>query len=124
MTSVNVADATGVALNWMVAKCEGIELWKTRIDPKWMIQDEKWDTDSPEYSPSTNWVQAGLIIDREDIDTINKKYLNDIGKNYMAYYWGDELMNSVFGPTRLIAAMRMYVLFKLGEVVEVPENLL
>jgi hypothetical protein len=77
------------------------------------------------YSPSTKWSQGGPIIEREKIDLI---YYGDGGHERGGEWVGaheTEDMEDVeqFGPTPLIAAMRVYVAFKLGDEVEIPEEL-
>ena len=60
------------------------------------------------------WGHVGEIIEQGKIDT------RWIGENWIA----GKLVKWVTGPTLLIAAMRCYVASKLGEEVEVPEELL
>lgn len=60
------------------------------------------------------WEHVGEIIEQEKIDT------RWTGENWIA----GKLVKWVTGPTLLIAAMRCYVVSKLGEEVEVPEDLL
>ena len=70
------------------------------------------------YSPSTDWAQGGPIIERNYIDIIW-----DSGNNE----WNASMIQGRFveeGPTPLIAVMRCYVASKLGDVVEIPEELL
>jgi hypothetical protein len=65
---------------------------------------------------STDWAEMGLIIEREDV-SIQKK----------VYYWeatvGAEQTCSEQGTTPLIAAARCYVASKLGDVVDIPKEL-
>jgi len=71
------------------------------------------------YLPSTDWSQGGPIIERVRIEL---RY-DDITREIWAQPWDqDEYQQS--GPTYLIAAMRCYVASKLGDEVEVPEELL
>jgi len=77
-----------------------------------IVYDEHGDTE--EVSPSTDWSQGGPIIERE------KMTLEWTGENWMAYIRHDD---EYFGPTPLIAAMRCYVASKLGDEVEIPEEL-
>lgn len=75
-------------------------------------------------NPSTNWSQAGPIIEREKI------YLNCLRKGdcYRTEIWEawpyDSAKLVQQGSTPLIAAMRCYVASKLGDEVDVPEELL
>ncbi len=96
-----VSELTGDALDWMVAKCEGVVL-------------EYGLTDDERYS--TNWAQGGPIIGRVKIDTA---YEND---RWFAYESLGDCCDPSVGPTLLIAAMRCYVASKLGEEVEVPDE--
>lgn len=67
------------------------------------------------FSPRLEWAQGGPIIDREEIQIVR------VGDVWEA--WVDT--DGVFcqGPTPLIAAMRCYVASKLGEEIEIPEEL-
>jgi hypothetical protein len=69
---------------------------------------------SATIQPLTDWAQGGPIIERE------KMTLEWTGEDWMAYIRHDE---EYFGPTPLIAAMRCYVASKLGDQVEVPNEL-
>jgi hypothetical protein len=71
--------------------------------------------DAEAYSPSTDWSQGGPIIEREGIavgmaDDFWQAHLSEF------HLWEN-------GPTPLIAAMRCYVASKLGDEVDVPEEL-
>ena len=97
----------GAALDWAVAKCEGeeVRLIKGQLETLW--------TDNG-YKPSTNWAQGGPIIEREKIT------IEWTGEDWMGYIRHDE---EFFGPTPLVAAMRCYVASKLGDEVEISEEL-
>ena len=98
----------GAALDWAVAKCEG------RSEPEVVNNfSVAWYTwRNTHYS--TDWAQGGPIIEREKITIFQT------GKDWMGYIWED---TESFGPTPLIAAMRCYVTSKLGDEVEIPEEL-
>jgi hypothetical protein len=91
-------DLTGAALDWAVAKCEGVEI---------IVRQENWDW----YS--TDWAQGGPIMEREKIATA--WHLT----RWVA--WRGVIEHP--GPTPLIAAMRCYVAAKLGDDIEIPEEL-
>jgi hypothetical protein len=94
-------ELTGAALDWAVAKCEGT------------LHD---DGSVPDYfQPSVDWEQGGAIIESEIIE------LEHDGFKWWARIKADEDFN---GTTPLEAAMRCYVASKLGDEVEVPEELL
>ena len=123
---MKTSELTGHALNWAVAKCEGGDcLWYDTIATHWMTLNGKdialskgW---AQSFTPSTNWAQGGPIIEREGInigtiDALNGPYW----EAHMPYGMSDDFAD---GPTPLIAAMRCYVISKLGDEVEIPENL-
>lgn len=136
MNTSKVSEAQGPALNWMVAKAEGKKpgYEYTLFDPIVFVGDD-------EYDPSADWSQGGPIIEREGIGL-----LYDAGSACRKPSWfattddqctiesyEGEHFDPAFlvaesagtrGPTPLIAAMRCYVVSKLGETVEVPEELL
>ena len=99
------------ALNWAVAKCEG------HIRPDGGTYAGKWQ--GRVYNPSTDWSQGGPIIDRERISVISHKPYPEWGAHK------DKRQKRIvqLGSTALIAAMRVYVASKLGDEVEVPDEL-
>jgi hypothetical protein len=112
------------ALDRMVAKAEGIELSngcynRLLIDGR-MSAGQKMLTP---YNPSTDWEQGGPIIEREWLDVT--PWPNESREDMR---WQCKQHDSIdcvaFGPTPLIAAMRCYVASKLGDEVEVPDELL
>ena len=109
---MKTSELNGAALDWAVAKCEGwpLDIWFDE-DQLPMVRDDE----VPEYKPSTDWSQGGPIIEREELSSL---------KCYNHNEW--ECNNGpIFceGPTPLIAAMRCYVTSKLGDEIEVPEEL-
>lgn len=110
----------GAALDWAVAKCEGIDLFETE---GWLY-DHDTGTRKP-YRPSTDWAQGGPIIEREKI-ALCHRYVWEASKDFDAV-GGDTDTAVEHGPTPLVAAMRCYVrcyvASKLGEEVEIPEGL-
>ena len=103
-------ELTGAALDWAVAKCADL--------PYPHVYDEQGEI--VEVSPSTNWSQGGPIIEREEIS------VNWASGQWQAHTANDqdEYVQIEYGPTPLIAAMRCYVASKLGDEVEIPEELL
>ena len=69
----------------------------------------------PEHSYSTDWAHGGPIIERGRIE------LEHDGFQWWARIRADEDFS---GPTPLIAAMRCYVASKLGNEVDVPDELI
>lgn len=70
---------------------------------------------------STNWGQGGPIIEREGIHIGRIHVPAHMKKEFSDFYW---IANGVRGQTPLIAAMRFYVASKLGDEVEIPEELI
>jgi hypothetical protein len=127
---IKTSELTGAALDWAVAQCESypVSMSKTGYlifcDP--LIQCGPRGT---QYSPSTNWSQGGPIIEREGIDMLRLRanINNDVeDRGWRAYHTPTrEAVTHCYadGPTPLIAAMRCYVASKLGDDVDVPEEL-
>jgi hypothetical protein len=122
---VKTSEAKDQVLNYLVAKCEGkTKLYQIRRGDSRVI-----DTDHPEYFEqykrqhdeySTDWAQGGPIIERE---RIGFKYTGT-AMEFVAWVNGElSTVNDQHGPTPLIAAMRCYVASKLGDEVEVPDEL-
>lgn len=88
------------------------------------------------FSPSTDYNQGGPIIEQEGIEITlcNDLYFpkgNEKGDYYEPYWQavidlreGDVMVERQYGPTPLIAAMRCYVASKIGNEVDIPEELL
>ena len=107
---MKTSELTGAALDWAVAKCEG--------QPNNWMHDHKLGYTN---SPSTDWAQGGPIIERENIKLTPRKPFHDDWEAEYRYSQGGGL--NAFGPTPLIAAMRCLVASKLGDEVDVPEEL-
>jgi len=93
---IKVVKATPRQLDEMVAICEGI-VGKRRVHIDGFY--------------SSSWKEGGPIIDQHNICI-------GCGTAYIGQ--GDEY----FGETNLIAAMRCYVASKLGDEVEIPDELM
>lgn len=107
---MKTSEMTGPALDWAVAKCEGVNDGK---DFAWYY--DRRDT----YRFSSNWAQGGLIIERERISIIDEIV------NFRAAMCnaGGECIGRGVGPTPLIAAMRCYVASCLGDEIDIPNEL-
>ena len=125
MTKVAVDALTGAALNWAVAKCEWVQWTFDTATTSEIVEDCHY---------STNWAQGGPIIERE----VTKIFRN-VGGTWSAMILKDvpippedrgtslaltqRMQWNAAGPTPLIAAMRCYVASKLGDLIEIPEEL-
>ena len=111
------------ALDWAVATCQNVECDRQNR-PIWFDDEDQ----RADYTPSTDPAQAYPIIDREGITVSKyaKELEQPLDKLWFANTWDSDVNmdNVVEGPTPLIAAMRCYVASKLGDEVDVPEELL
>lgn len=120
---IKISEATNLQLNYLVANALNIQI----------VQVLKGIVYTPCYpkiggapfQPTTDWALAGPIIEREEIsikhvipamkDSIWQAHPSLSAKGASGK-WG-------IGPTPLIAAMRCYVASRLGNEVEVPDEL-
>jgi hypothetical protein len=87
-----------------------------------MVSNKK--DESYDYDPTEYWAQGGPIIERQQI-AINHDYNEGWEANYCHPYQAGTF-KAYFkqtGSTPLIAAMRCFVASKLGDEVEIPEEL-
>jgi hypothetical protein len=127
MKTIRVSEATNVQLDWLVAKCEGtptLVIGVTVYD-QWAI-DEECDGDNA-LRYTTDWSQMGPILERQEIELLKWAVEGWAAKdtNYQFLNTPQELARFAegVGPTPLVAAARCYVASKLGDTVEVPEEL-
>lgn len=110
--NIKTNELSGRALDWAVAKCENAD-WS---DEDAIVNVTTFDDyDGTICNYSTDWAQAGPIIERERIA------IDFDGDNWCASTNTKPLAN--YAPTPLVAAMRAYVASKLGDVVDVPGEL-
>lgn len=109
---LKTSELQGAALDWAVAECEQF------------VEDE--------FEPSENWGDGGPIIEREGVELVrgNDLYFpkgNENGEFYEPLWIATRIegpaVSEAWGTTPLIAAMRCYVASKLGDEVEVPDEL-
>jgi len=112
---IKTAELTGAALDWAVAKASGVEHRYRHTTGG----DYNGNTVTVYRRFSTDWSQGGPIIERERIDI---EY--DLGdKCWNARWHGSNEWTFYQADTPLIAAMRCFVASKLGDEVDVPEEL-
>ena len=130
-----VAELDGMALDYAVAIVEGghsLEFdgitWAFTLDGKTRVLSQGWG--SIGYQPSKEWAQGGPIIERERIKVVSN----------LAGSWHGQIRHeekhpaipykvltgwtNAHGPTPLVAAMRCYVVSKLGGSVKIPKGLI
>ena len=119
---------TGAALDWAVAKAEGKDFF---IEGKAVLSFCPGADipgvpyfDREYWMPSVKWSQGGPIIEREriEIQKGNPLYFPE-GNENGDYYEPLWIAGKMHGQTPLIAAMRCYVVSKMGNEIEVPEEL-
>ncbi len=133
---IKISELMGTALDWAVAKCEGQAL----LDP----YDNEWeycwnllgDNSGDYYFPSVDWAQGGPLVEREGINTSVNYEEDDVFGEVMhrvgwkASSWNNSIPGTsgffvwAYGDTALIAAMRCLCSAKLGDEVEIPDELL
>ena len=119
MTQVKVSEASGAVLDYLVAVC----VENSKRFPIWL--DGKPNSMA---GYSSDWRHGGPIIERQEIE-LHKRGLDGWkakDTNYQFLNTPNEraVFVGCYGPTPLIAAMRCYVMSKLGHTVEVPDDLL
>ena len=117
-------ELTGAALDWAVAKCEGLLCFGYRTDGE-RFAVELSDGEVEGFMPSTDWAQGGAIIEREKIGFWHCDEVQDENGRVLreATWYAENDKTNGTGATPLIAAMRCYVASKLGDEVQLPEEL-
>ncbi len=132
---IKTSELIGAALDWAVAKCEGAlsplgnVIVKGRADRSHKLIITVGEIEDPivEYSPSTDWAQGGHLLEEELMQVFNyaKSSPNEpwfVEKNHFGRHHKAG-RSYASGPTILIAVMRCFVASRLGDEVDVPEEL-
>jgi hypothetical protein len=106
---IKTSELKDAFLDWAVGKCEYM---------RHSLESDFCGRVGYAWDYSTDWAQGGPIIERECIDL---QYQGGDVDVWAADIFGADC--SVYGDTPLIAAMRCYVSSKLGDEVDVPEEL-
>jgi hypothetical protein len=114
---IKTTELIGPALDWAVATFEGLKTEGGTVITNAVYLGEDLNTWPVEWNPSEDWAQGGPIIEQSLIVLSPDPSLGWTARSYM-----DAVTYS--GPTALVAAMRCYVASKLGNEVEIPEELL
>jgi len=105
---VKTSEAKDQVLDYLVAKCEG-------VSANFLVANQYGGEHFYQYS--NNWLSGGPIIEREEI----AMWPDEEGGFFASANEGAG--KDYHGKTYLIAAMRCYVASKLGDEVEIPEEL-
>jgi len=123
---LKTSELQGAALDWAVAKCE-LGSNPAAFD-RFLSIFQYQNSHKTGYDWSTNWSLGGLIIEREAISVAADTA--DMFDSFMWFASVDDILVDadeaigVRGPTPLVAAMRCHVANKMGDEVEVPDELL
>lgn len=116
---IKTSELTNIALDWAVCRAlhPKADMSATHV---WLYTGDGEDDFLIEKT-STDWSQGGPIIDQEKISVIHMEGT----QHWVArkFHPACDTTPKSEGPTSLIAAMRCYVASKLGEEVDVPEEL-
>jgi hypothetical protein len=108
---IKTSELTRAALNWAVAQVRQLPLDDLRTSRSVVFYlGEPW-------MPDIYWEQGGPIIEEERIGMVYVGFEQPDDKQWVA-------MDKTYGPTPLVAAMRFYVASRLGDEVDVPDQLL
>jgi hypothetical protein len=119
---IKTSELTGAALDWAVAQAEGFPIIDVQYKHIYINGERGTPFLGMRWIPSTDWAQGGPIIERKKIgvewQSVDKRWTAALCYDRRKDMWSIE-----YGPTPLIAAMRCHVASKLGDEVEIPEEL-
>ena len=101
---IKTQNLTQSALNWAVGTAEG-----AAMDGYYGLSD---------YPYVDDWSLSGPLVDRE-IFSFSKDELSET-----RYAWHKDGKSRAYGPTLLIACLRCIVASRLGDEVDVPDDVL
>jgi hypothetical protein len=118
---IKASELEGVALDWAVAKCEAHPNI-SGLHPDGGVRI----ISGARFNPSRLWADGGPIIEREGISL---KYLvtADTPHRWLAKPKPTIICpkpKGIYGSTALIAAMRCYVASKMGDEIEILDELM
>jgi len=120
MKTVKTCELIGPALDWAVAKIEDVhikfEFYGDEIDIL-LPGTEDSETGVAEFwAPSNDWSQGGPLIEKYEVDIVSMGQWEAMIDDHV-YPW------ITYGSTPLIAACRAIVASKLGDTVQIPDEL-
>jgi hypothetical protein len=128
MKRIKIAEAPPLAIDWLVGKAQGMFTpdsfypgWRV-LQGKLHLLSDSGDVFNVPYCPSTNPAQGHPILDRARVCLMPDR---QNGVDIYSAYMSPQLMKHwCVGPTMLIAGLRCFLVSRLGEEAEVPEELL
>lgn len=120
--AADLADLAGLALDWAVAKVEGISTHKFQEKTFALFGSLAIPLGDAEngYTPSSCWHCGGPLIQQHRISVTGPGHHAGI---WSAHMLGSNFMVASHGATALEAACRRLVVEHLGDVVSVPAEL-
>jgi len=101
---IKISELNRAALNWAVGQADGCDLAHVEYSTKWEFGGPIIEREGISIDQRDNWSLVLACIDAPMEHEENEIWVN--------------------GPTPLIAAMRCYVSSKLGDEIEIPEQLM
>jgi hypothetical protein len=126
---MKVSDLTGAALDYTVAVAEGATNLREnphKFNKHLILTLNGHLVFVKNLRYSTDWGQGGPIIEREKVVLSYGLGIRSnlwFAEKYQCYAVGRNTASQQYGPTPLIAAMRCYVASKLGDTVEIPDEI-
>jgi hypothetical protein len=121
MKTVNVTELEGAALDWATGVSLGHKVHNSNNVGGLSISEPYSKHDRFIWSPSTDWSQCGPVISSEYIDVWHSL----LGTEHDVVWCAQAPCGRIYrAPTPLIAACRAIVAAKVGDTVDVPEELL
>jgi hypothetical protein len=117
---VLVSELTGPALDWAIEVARGTH-WSAN---GYFVFKDRSVFARAAFQYSTDWAHGGPIIDLFKPDHMDFREFDSAGHQYVVFKTTEIAHTWMSGPNWLIAAMRCFVVSKLGEEVDVPEELL
>lgn len=116
---MKVSELEGQELDYWVGRAQG---WNTFVPAAssftyWFESDGQYRWQLTAYTPSTNWAQAGELVEKYALTDIGFAYQDyDDTKVYVCAH-GNRIRNRQYGPTPCIAICRAVVASVYGDEV-------
>ena len=125
MKTIKVVEATERQLDWLVAYAQG-RTPTLNMNSHGRVWHGWWLATGGEYERmpnySNDWAQGGPILERENISV---GYQGHLGVPLDSLWYATNRVDACgFGQKPLTAVLRCFVNSKLGDTVEVPDELL